>query len=160
MPNLAEVGKSLKKLRLLERRSISVWLLKSVRQLVEGNETTACKASNSLSSFSSQPDDKTVSKWRLGDEELMSILYILDTCCDLVSGARFLVWLLAKIRGGMATLGQVGRSGTHMKNRDNQVCQVGEALVFSSLLRYVAPNVDSISLYLIEEDIGRNENRG
>ncbi|XP_047089188.1 LOW QUALITY PROTEIN: mediator of RNA polymerase II transcription subunit 12-like [Lolium rigidum] len=136
MTNLAEVGKSLKKLRLLERRSISVWLLKSVRQLVEGNETTACKASNSLSSFSSLPDDKTVSKWRLGDEELMSILYILDTCCDLVSGARFLVWLLAKIRGGMATLGQVGRSGTHMKNRDNQVCQVGEALVFSSLLRY------------------------
>jgi hypothetical protein len=47
-----------------------------------------------------------------------------------------------------------------MKNRDNQVCQVGEALVFSSLLRYVAPNVDSISLYLIEEDMGRNENRG
>uniref|UniRef100_A0ACD5WFF2 Uncharacterized protein n=1 Tax=Avena sativa TaxID=4498 RepID=A0ACD5WFF2_AVESA len=136
MTNLAEVGKSLKKLRLLERRSISVWLLKSVRQLVEGNEITACKASNSISSFSSQPADKTVSKWRLGDEELMSILYILDTCCDLVSGARFLVWLLAKIRGGMATLGQVGRSATHMKNRDNQVCQVGEALVFSSLLRY------------------------
>lgn len=134
--NLAEVGKSLKKLRLLERRSISVWLLKSIRQLVEGNEMTACKASNSLSSFSSQPDEKTVSKWRLGDEELMSILYIVDTCCDLVSGARFLVWLLAKIRGGMATLGQIGRSATHMKNRENQICQVGEALVFSSLLRY------------------------
>lgn len=136
MTNLAEVGKSLKKLRLLERRSISVWLLKSVRQLVEGNETTVCKASNSISSFSPQPDDKTLSKWRLGDEELMSILYILDTCCDLASAARFLVWLLAKIRGGMGTLGQVGRSAAHMKNRDNQVCQVGEAFVFSSLLRY------------------------
>jgi hypothetical protein len=147
MTNLAEVGKSLKKLRLLERRSISVWLLKSVRKLIEGNETTACKATNSISSFSSQPDEKTASRWRLGDEELMSILYILDTCFDLVSGVRFLVWLLAKMRGGMSTLGQVGRSGTHMKNRDNQVCQVGEALVFSSLLRYV----DSISLYFLHE---------
>ncbi|KAG8073072.1 hypothetical protein GUJ93_ZPchr0006g41878 [Zizania palustris] len=134
--DLSEVGKSLKRLRLLERRSISMWLLKSVRHLIEGNEMTASKASNSTNSFSSQPDDKTASKWRLGDEELLSILYIFDTCCDLASGARFLVWLLAKIRGGMATSGQTGRNTIHIKNRENQICQVSEALVFSSLLRY------------------------
>ncbi|XP_052162353.1 mediator of RNA polymerase II transcription subunit 12 [Oryza glaberrima] len=134
--DLSEVGKSLKRLRLLERRSVSVWLLKSVRQLIEVNEMAASKASNSISSFSSQSDDKTLLKWRLGDEELLSILYILDICCDLVSGARFLVWLLTKVRGGMATSGQTGRSATHIKNRENQVCQIGEALVFSSLLRY------------------------
>ncbi|XP_062209543.1 mediator of RNA polymerase II transcription subunit 12-like isoform X2 [Phragmites australis] len=136
MANLTEVGKSLKRLRLLERRSISLWLLKSVRQLVEGNEMTASKATNSISTLSVQPNDKTVSKWRLGDEELLSILYVLDTCCDLVSGARFLVWLLAKIRGGLGSSGQTGRSAMHMKNREHQVCQVSEALVFSSLLRY------------------------
>uniref|UniRef100_A0A0D9X292 Mediator complex subunit Med12 domain-containing protein n=1 Tax=Leersia perrieri TaxID=77586 RepID=A0A0D9X292_9ORYZ len=133
--DLSEVGKSLKRLRLLERRSVSLWLLKSVRQLIEVNEMTA-KGSNSISSFSLQSDDKALSKWRLGDEDLLSILYILDICCDLASGARFLVWLLAKVRGGMATSGQTGRSSTHIKNRENQVCQVGEALVFSSLLRY------------------------
>ncbi|KAG0553240.1 hypothetical protein BDA96_01G577100 [Sorghum bicolor] len=134
--NLTEIGKSLKRLRLLERRSVSSWLLKSVRQLVEGNEMTAAKATNSISILSLQPDDKTASKWRLGDEELLSVLYVLDTCCDLVSGARFLVWLLAKIRGGMGSSGQPGRSSMHTRNRDHQVCQVSEALVFSSLLRY------------------------
>jgi hypothetical protein len=144
--DLSEVGKSLKRLRLLERRSVSVWLLKSVRQLIEVNEMAASKASNSVSSFSSQSDDKTLLKWRLGDEELLSILYILDICCDLVSGARFLVWLLTKVRGGMATSGQTGRSATHIKNRENQVCQIGEALVFSSLLRYVAFDVTSLQM--------------
>uniref|UniRef100_J3MNL0 Mediator complex subunit Med12 domain-containing protein n=1 Tax=Oryza brachyantha TaxID=4533 RepID=J3MNL0_ORYBR len=152
--DLSEVGKSLKRLRLLERRSVSVWLLKSVRQLIEANEMTASKASNSISSFSSQSDDKTVLKWKLGDDELLSILYILDICCDLASGARFLVWLLTKIRSGMATSGQIGRSATHIKNRENQVCQVGEALVFSSLLRYenillatdLLPEVLSVSM--------------
>ncbi|XP_062217118.1 mediator of RNA polymerase II transcription subunit 12-like [Phragmites australis] len=136
MTNLTEVGKSLKRLRLLERRSISLWLLKSVKQLVEGNEMTASKATSSINTLSLQPDDKSVSKWRLGDEELLSVLYVLDTCCDLVSGARFLVWLLAKIRGGLGSSGQTGRSAMHMKNREHQVCQVSEALVFSSLLRY------------------------
>jgi hypothetical protein len=139
--NLTEVGKSLKRLRLLERRSVSLWLLKSIRQLVEGNETTASKATNSISSLSLQPDDKSASKWRLGDEELLSVLYVLDTCCDLVSGARFLVWLLAKIRGGLGSSGQPGRSSMHMRNREHQVCQVTEALVFSSLLRYVHTDV-------------------
>ncbi|RLN16161.1 mediator of RNA polymerase II transcription subunit 12 [Panicum miliaceum] len=134
--NLTEVGKSLKRLRLIERRSVSLWLLKSIRQLVEGNEMTASKTTNSISTLSLQPDDKSVSKWRLGDEELLSVLYVLDTCCDLVSGARFLVWLLAKIRGGLGSSGQPGRSSMHMRNREHQVCQVSEALVFSSLLRY------------------------
>uniref|UniRef100_K4A4N6 Mediator complex subunit Med12 domain-containing protein n=1 Tax=Setaria italica TaxID=4555 RepID=K4A4N6_SETIT len=136
MTNLTEVGKSLKRLRLLERRSVSLWLLKSIRQLVEGSEMTASKATNSISTLSLQPDDKSASKWRLGDEELLSVLYVLDTCCDLVSGARFLVWLLAKIRGGLGSSGQPGRSSMHMRNREHQVCQVSEALVFSSLLRY------------------------
>ncbi|XP_039825153.1 mediator of RNA polymerase II transcription subunit 12-like isoform X3 [Panicum virgatum] len=136
MANLTEVGKSLKRLRLIERRSVSLWLLKSIRQLVEGNEMTASKTTNSMSTLSLQPDDKSVSKWRLGDEELLSVLYVLDTCCDLVSGARFLVWLLAKIRGGLGSSGQPGRSSMHMRNREHQVCQVSEALVFSSLLRY------------------------
>ncbi|KAL6589657.1 hypothetical protein ACP70R_050271 [Stipagrostis hirtigluma subsp. patula] len=134
--NLTEIGKSVKRLRLLERRSISLWLLKSVRQLVEGNEMAASKVTSSISTFSLQPDDQSVSKWRLGDEELLTVLYVLDTCCDLVSAASFLVWLLAKIRGGMGSSGQTGRNAMHTKNREQQVCQVSEALVFSSLLRY------------------------
>ena len=141
MANLTEVGKSLKRLRLIERRSVSLWLLKSIRQLIEGTEMTASKTTNSMSTLSLQPDDKSVSKWRLGDEELMSVLYVLDTCCDLVSGARFLVWLLAKIRSGLGSSGQPGRNSMHMRNREHQVCQVSEALVLSSLLRYVHPDL-------------------
>ncbi|GJN30018.1 hypothetical protein PR202_gb18292 [Eleusine coracana subsp. coracana] len=70
-----------------------------------------------------------------------SVLYVLDTCCDLVSGIRFLLWLLVKVRGGLGSSGQSGRNAMHMKNREHQVYQVSEALVFSSLLRYVCPDV-------------------
>ncbi|ONL92637.1 polymerase II transcription-mediator1 [Zea mays] len=133
--NVTAIGKSLKRLRLLERRSVSSWLLKSIRQLVDGNGMTASKATNSISILPLQPDDKTASKWRLGDEELLSVLYVLDTCCDSVSGVKFLIWLLVKIRG-VGSSGQPGRTYMLMRNRDHQVCQVNEALVFSSLLRY------------------------
>ncbi|KAK3148637.1 hypothetical protein QOZ80_3BG0297530 [Eleusine coracana subsp. coracana] len=134
--NLNEVGKSLRRLRLLERRSISLWLVKSIKQLVEVNEVTASKATNSISTLSLQPDEKSISKWRFSDEDLLSVLYVLDTCCDLVSGIRFLLWLLVKVRGGLGSSGQSGRNAMHMKNREHQVYQVSEALVFSSLLRY------------------------
>jgi hypothetical protein len=146
MGNLNEVGKSLRRLRLLERRSISLWLVKSIKQLVEANDVTASKAINSISTFSSQPDEKYVPKWRLSDEDLLSVLYVLDTCCDLVSGVRFLLWLLTKIRGGLGSSGQSGKNAMHTKNREHQVCQVSEALVFSSLLRYVHSDMSYFSL--------------
>ncbi|XP_072962299.1 mediator of RNA polymerase II transcription subunit 12 [Typha angustifolia] len=132
--NLVDIGKMLKRLRLLEKRSISIWLLKLIRQLVEGNEKALSKAS-SASVFSVPPDDRNAIRWRLGEDELLSILYILDLCCDLVSAVRFLMWLLLKILGGISSP-QVGRNILLPKNRENQICQVGEAFILSSLQRY------------------------
>lgn len=98
-----------------------------------------------------------MSKWRLSDEDLLSVLYVLDTCCDLISGIRFLLWLLAKVRAGLGSSSQSGRNAMHMKNREHQVCQVSEALVLSSLLRYVRPDVFQIfhaTIYLDKWEAG------
>uniref|UniRef100_A0A0E0MAF7 Mediator complex subunit Med12 domain-containing protein n=1 Tax=Oryza punctata TaxID=4537 RepID=A0A0E0MAF7_ORYPU len=154
MLTLAEVGKSLKRLRLLERRSISIWLLKSIKQLIEGDEVKHSKANNSISASTVQHSGKIASGWRFGEDELLSVLYIIDTCCDLLSSARLLIWLLSKIYMGMTTSGQVGRGVTHPKHKENQVFQVAESFLFSSLLRYenillamdLLPEVLSVSM--------------
>ncbi|EEE51361.1 hypothetical protein OsJ_32377 [Oryza sativa Japonica Group] len=154
MLTLAEVGKSLKRLRLLERRSISIWLLKSIKQLIEGDEVKHSKANNSISASTVQHSGKIASGWRFGEDELLSVLYIMDTCCDLLSSVRLLIWLLSKIYIGRTTSGQVGRGVMHPKHKENQVFQVAEAFLFSSLLRYeniliamdLLPEVLSVSM--------------
>uniref|UniRef100_A0A0E0BDG8 Mediator complex subunit Med12 domain-containing protein n=1 Tax=Oryza glumipatula TaxID=40148 RepID=A0A0E0BDG8_9ORYZ len=154
MLTLAEVGKSLKRLRLFERRSISIWLLKSIKQLIEGDEVKHSKANNSISASTVQHSGKIASGWRFGEDELLSVLYIMDTCCDLLSSVRLLIWLLSKIYIGMTTSGQVGRGVMHPKHKENQVFQVAEAFLFSSLLRYeniliamdLLPEVLSVSM--------------
>ncbi|CAL9086887.1 unnamed protein product [Musa textilis] len=131
----SDIGKALKQLRLLERRSISIWLLKSIRQLVGGNEKTP-KASNFTDVYSAPvPDDRNTVRWRLGEDELLSILYILDISGDLLSAVKFLIWLLPKVLCGSRTIVQGVRNSMLPKNRD-QVCQVGEAFLLSSLQRY------------------------
>ncbi|CAL9154196.1 unnamed protein product [Musa hybrid cultivar] len=132
----SDIGKALKQLRLLERRSISIWLLKSIRQLVGGNERTPSKASNFTDVYSAPvPDDRNTARWRIGEDELLSILYILDISGDLLSAVKFLIWLLPKVLCGSRTLVQGVRNSMLPKNRD-QVCQVGEAFLLSSLQRY------------------------
>ncbi|KAJ3681893.1 hypothetical protein LUZ60_014466 [Juncus effusus] len=122
-----EIGKGLKKLRMIEKRSVSIWLLKTVKQLIEGNELTLSKPL--------QNDGGNV-RWKFGEEELLNVLYVLDLCCDFVSLVRFLVWLLSKIRARMNAAVQGGRYVMQAKNRDNQICQVEEAFLYSALQRY------------------------
>ncbi|OAY75728.1 Mediator of RNA polymerase II transcription subunit 12 [Ananas comosus] len=130
-----DVGKAIKRLRMVEKRSVALWLLKSVRQLVEGNEKAASKASVT-SVFSASTDDRNAVRWRLGEDELLSVLYIFDICCDFVSAVRFLIWLLAKTLSGVSNPTQVGRNIMLPKNRESLICHVGEAFLLSSLQRY------------------------
>lgn len=135
--HLSDIGKSLRQLRLLEKRSISIWLLASVKQFVEGNEKAASNASNSSGTFSLQGDDKSANRWSFGEDELSSILYILDITSDLISTVRLLLWLLPKISGGPSATLHAGRNLVMPpRNRENQVSQVREAFLFSSLRRY------------------------
>ncbi|XP_008811115.1 mediator of RNA polymerase II transcription subunit 12-like [Phoenix dactylifera] len=134
--HLSDIGKAIKQLRWLEKRSISIWLLKAMKQLVEENEKATSKVSNCTGVFSAPADDGISVRWTIGEDELLSILYILDTASDLVSVVKLLLWLLQKTLGGPSTAVHVGRSITVPKNRENQVCKVGESFLLSSLQRY------------------------
>jgi hypothetical protein len=133
--NLSEIGKALKRLRMIEKKSVSIWLLRSLRQLIEGNEAVLLKPGNISSGFPSQNDEKCSFRWRLGEDELLTVMYVLDLCCDIVPLVKFLIWLLSKIRAKMTTNIQVGRHAIQPKNRENQICQVEEAFIYSALQR-------------------------
>ncbi|KAF9613946.1 hypothetical protein IFM89_013481 [Coptis chinensis] len=94
--DIVKTGKALKQLRVLEKRTIALWLIALVRQLVEGTEKTAAKVGQSPGSFSSI-DERNTAQWKLGEGELFAILYLMDVSSDLVSAVKFLVWLLPKI---------------------------------------------------------------
>ncbi|MQL81455.1 hypothetical protein Taro_013930, partial [Colocasia esculenta] len=135
--NLRDVGKAIKQLRLLEKRSIIIWLLALVKQLVEGNEKACSKPSNGNGSFSPPDDERTAVRWKLGEDELSSILYLLDVSCDLLSAVKFLLWLLPRVLGGPVSSVHLGRNLLMLsRNKDNQTIDVGEVFFLSCLQRY------------------------
>lgn len=137
MVSLSDINRTLKQLRMLEKRSISVWLVTTIRQLVEGNEKTASKASHYSSSFSTSFDDRNIVRWRLTEDELSTILYLLDMSLDLTAAAKLLVWLFPKVFGGPSSTVHIGRNVMmSTKNKENTICDVGEAFLLSSLQRY------------------------
>lgn len=135
---LADVGKCLKQFKLLEKRSISIWLLKLIKKIVDGNDRTVSKQSNCAGAFSVPFDDRIAGQWKLGEDELSAILYILDISCDLISAVRFILWLLLKIVSAPSSIIHGGRNVVILpKNRDAHTLQVGEAFLLSALQRYV-----------------------
>jgi len=135
---ISDIGKSLKQLRLLEKRSISIWLLTSIKQLVEGNEKSSLKHNNCTTAFSVPFDDRNAAQWRLGENELSAIFYILDISCDLISAVRLILWLLPKIVCAPSSTAHVGRNVVIVpKNRGTHTLQVGEGFLLSALQRFV-----------------------
>ncbi|KAG0452730.1 hypothetical protein HPP92_025394 [Vanilla planifolia] len=110
--HLSDIGKSIKQLRLLERRSISIWLSTSIKQLIDRNEKDVSKPNNVNGSFSSAVDRTT--RWKLGEEELSTILFTVG--CEVAF---------------MALTKDIG-----LAKQENHVIQVGEAFLLSSLQRY------------------------
>ncbi|KAF9668966.1 hypothetical protein SADUNF_Sadunf14G0058400 [Salix dunnii] len=130
------IGKSLKQLRPVEKRTITVWLVTVVRKLVEETEKNGVKASQFNRSFVNV-DDRSSIRWKLGEDELSAILYLMDICSDLVSTVKLLLWLLPKVLSSPNSTFQSGRSITiPQRNVENLACEVGEAFLFSSLRRY------------------------
>ncbi|KAL5859698.1 hypothetical protein ACOSQ4_000994 [Xanthoceras sorbifolium] len=134
--DIVSTGKALKQLRFVEKRNITVWLISVVRQLVEEAEKTVVKVGQFSRPFI-PVDDRSTMRWRLGEEELSAILYFMDVCNDLVSAAKFLIWLLPKVLNSPSTTIHGGRNVLVLsRNAENHVCQVGEAFLLSSLRRY------------------------
>ncbi|RZC73655.1 hypothetical protein C5167_049135 [Papaver somniferum] len=135
LTDLVNIGKAIKHLRLLEKRTITLWLINYVKQLFEGTETAGHRTGQST--LLSPVEDRISMPWKLGEDELSSMLYLLDISCDLISGVKFLLWLLPKVLTGANSIVHGGRNSTLMsKNIENQACEVGETFFVSSIRRY------------------------
>lgn len=133
--DIVSIGKALKELRFVEKRTITVWLMNTVRQFVEETEKTAAKVAQIGRPF--PVDERSSIRWKLGEDELSSILYLMDVSNDLVSAARFLLWLLPKALTNPNSTIHGGRSVLMLpKNVEGHGCEVGEAFLLSSIRRY------------------------
>ncbi|KAD6453224.1 hypothetical protein R6Q59_014982 [Mikania micrantha] len=133
------IGSVIKQVPLDEKRVIVVWLMGMVRQLVDkaGKTTETAPKVGHFGRNMSPVDDKGLAKWKVGEEELSTILYLMDVCDDLVSAARFLIWLLPKVPINPIPTVHGGRNVMIVpRSVENQVCAVGETFVLSSLRRY------------------------
>jgi hypothetical protein len=136
--DIVAIGKALKKLRFGEKRTITVWLMTVVRQLVDGTEKTLLKVGQFGRSFT-PADDRGSIRWKLGEDELSAILYWMDLTNDLVLAVKFLLWLFPKVLSSSNSTILAGRNIVMLpRNVDNQVCEVGEAFLLSSLRRWIS----------------------
>ncbi|XP_027336431.1 mediator of RNA polymerase II transcription subunit 12 [Abrus precatorius] len=134
--DVVSIGKALKQLRFVEKRAIAVWLLTVVRQVVEEREKNLGKTGQFGRPFS-MVEDRSSIRWKLGEDELSTILYLMDISDDLVSAVKFLLWLLPKVLNSPNSTIHSGRNVLMLpRNAENQVCDVGEAFLLSSLRRY------------------------
>ncbi|CAK9143332.1 unnamed protein product [Ilex paraguariensis] len=134
--DIVSIGKVLKQLRFGEKRTIMVWLIAVVRQLVEETEKTAAKVGQYSRPFPPTNDQSTVG-WKLGEDELSAILYLMDVSNDLVSAVRFLLWLLPKVLNSPNSTIHGGRNIPMLpRNMENHACELGEAFLLSSIRRY------------------------
>ena len=132
--DIVSVGKTLKQLRFMEKRTITMWLASVVRQFVEENEKTAARGGQFNRPFS--VDDRSSPRWKFGEEELSCVLYLMDVCNDLVSAAKFLLWLLPKVLSNPSSTIHGGRSIMMLpRNVESHACEVGEAYLLSSIRR-------------------------
>lgn len=133
--DVVSIGKALKRLRFVEKRTISVWLMTVVKQAVEDAEKTMAKAGQLGRGFTSV-DDKNAIRWKLGEDELSSVLYLMDISNDLVLGVKFILWLLPKVVSNLNSSMHGGRNSLLIqRNVENHVCEVGETFLISSLRR-------------------------
>ncbi|XP_061373530.1 mediator of RNA polymerase II transcription subunit 12 [Gastrolobium bilobum] len=134
--DIVSIGKALKQLRFVEKRAIAIWLITVVRQVLEETERNVGKVGQFGRPFP-MVDDRSSIRWKLGEDELSAILYLMDISDDLVSAVKFLLWLLPKVLNSPNSTIHSGRNLLMLpRNVENQVCVVGEAFLLSSLRRY------------------------
>ncbi|KAK4268798.1 hypothetical protein QN277_022036 [Acacia crassicarpa] len=134
--DVVSIAKNIKRLRFVEKGAIAVWLMDEVRQLIQAIEKNASQISQFGRPFA-VADDRSTIWWKLGEDELSTILYLMDISDDLVSAVKFLLWLLPKVLNSPNFTIHSGRNVPVMpRNVDSQVCDVGEAFLLSSLRRY------------------------
>ncbi|CAI8613159.1 unnamed protein product [Vicia faba] len=134
--DIVSTGKALKRLRFVDKKEITVWLMTSIRQLIGDTEKSIGKVGQFGRPITTV-DDRSSIRWKLGEDELSAILYLMDVSDDLVPAIKFIMWLLPKVCSSPSSTIHSGRNILMLpRNVDNQVCNVGEAFLLSSLRRY------------------------
>ncbi|XP_021767076.1 mediator of RNA polymerase II transcription subunit 12-like [Chenopodium quinoa] len=134
--DIVSIGKKLKRLKYAEKRSISAWLVSYVKQVVEETERTSTKGGQVNRSLSSV-DEKSSAKWKLGEDELSVILYLMDMCTEVPLAISFLVWLLPKALGNLNAPIHGGRNMMVLpRNVESHACEVKEPFLLSAIRRY------------------------
>ncbi|KAL3814834.1 hypothetical protein ACJIZ3_016102 [Penstemon smallii] len=133
--DIISIGKLLKKMKFVGKRSLTVWLISIVKKLIEEAEKTAAKVGQ-YGRPSPAVDDRSSSRWRLGEDELSAILYVMDVCNELVSATRFLLWLLPKVPSNPVSTIHSRNIMMPPKIAENHPCEVGEAFILSTIRRY------------------------
>ncbi|KAG8653568.1 hypothetical protein MANES_05G034300v8 [Manihot esculenta] len=134
--DIVSTAKALKQLRFVQKRSITLWLVATVKQLIEETERNIANSNQFARPFGSA-DDRSSIRWKLGEDELSIILYLMDVCNDLVSACKLLLWLLPKVVTNPSPTIHSGRNIMMLqRNVENHVCEVGEAFLLSCLRRY------------------------
>ncbi|KAI3441791.1 Med12 domain-containing protein [Psidium guajava] len=130
------VGKALKHLRIAKRRVVTVWLLHVVKQLIEEAEKTSAQVGQFNRTFTSLNDRSTL-RWKLSEDELSNILYLLDVSDDLVSAVKLILWLLPKAFRTSSSAIHSGRNVLMLqRHAESHVCEIRETFLLSSLRRY------------------------
>ncbi|XP_061375206.1 mediator of RNA polymerase II transcription subunit 12-like isoform X2 [Gastrolobium bilobum] len=133
--DIISTGKALKRLRFVEKKEITVWLMTVVRELIEETEKNVGKVGQFGRPLATM-DDRSSLRWKLGEDELSDLLYLMDISDDLVSAVKFLLWLLPKVYASPSSTIHSGRNALMPRNVESQVCDVGEAFLLASLMRY------------------------
>ncbi|KAK4418625.1 Mediator of RNA polymerase II transcription subunit [Sesamum alatum] len=133
--DIVSIGKLLKQMRFVEKRTLIVWMISSVKQLIEEAEKTTPKVGQYGRPYPI-PDDRRSTRWRLGEDELSAILYMMDVCNEFVSAIRFLLWLLPKIPSNPGSVVPSRNMMVLPRFAENNVCDVGEAFLLSSIRSY------------------------
>ncbi|KAL3615656.1 hypothetical protein CASFOL_041317 [Castilleja foliolosa] len=130
------IGKTLKKMRFVDKRAVAAWLISIVKQFIEEAEKLAAKGGGQYGRPIQAVDNRSSSRWRLGEDELSAILYVLDACDELVSAIRFLLWLFSKLPGNPGSVIHIRNTMMLPRFAGNNACEVGEAFLLSCIRRY------------------------
>jgi hypothetical protein len=136
--NLHSIVAAMKRLRVGENRLIISWLDSLVRSLVSsGGYCNPGMQANEFPNPASVFKQESVLQWRLREEQLAIIVFVMDTGNDLYSLLHFLLWLLPiATTSPVNPPGHVGRRvGVLTGNKESCMCDVGEAMILSCLRR-------------------------
>lgn len=142
--DIVSIGKLLKQMRFVEKRKLAVWLISAVKQIIEEAEKTLPKVGQYGRTFPAN-DGRSSICWRLGEDELSAILYIMDVCHEYTSATRFLLWLLPKIPNNPGSAIPSRSAMMLPRIADSDVYNIGEAFLLSSIRRYAIVSIFTYS---------------